>query len=154
MRAFIAWVASGFGLGFSPVAPGTVGALPGLALAFAFSRFDIGLQIAAAVLLAALAIPICDVAEKRYGKKDDRRIVADEFMTFPLCTIGLPATPLAYGIAFLVSRACDVVKPPPAHALQRLTGGLGVVVDDVIAMLYALAINHAALWALRQFGWA
>jgi phosphatidylglycerophosphatase A len=154
MRAFLAFAASGFGLGYSPVAPGTVGALPGIALALAASRLDLGLQIAAAAALAALAIPICDVAEKHYGKKDDRRIVADEYLTFPLCTIGLPATPLVYAVAFVVSRACDIVKPPPARGLQRITGGLGVAIDDIIASLYALALNHLALWVLRQLGWA
>jgi phosphatidylglycerophosphatase A len=147
------WLATGLGLGLSPLVPGTVGTLPGVALAVAMGTATGGAGLvwraAVAVALALAAIPICDAAEKRLGKKDDRRIVADEYLTFPLCVLGIPWTEHLWflGVAFVVNRICDTVKPPPARQLQRVTGGLGIVIDDVFACLYALAINHA-IWRL------
>lgn len=152
MKKLIVWMASGFGLGFSPVASGTTGSLPGVALAWWInSHLPWTLQLPLALALTALAVPICDVAEKHYGKKDDGRIVADEWMLFPLCVIGLPAHPLMFLVAFVVARIFDILKLWPAHGLQRITGGLGIVIDDFFAMVYALAANYAAFFALRYF---
>jgi phosphatidylglycerophosphatase A len=147
------WLATGLGLGLSPLVPGTVGTLPGVAIAVALGVATSGAgllwRVAVAVALAALAVPICDAAEKQLGKKDDRRIVADEYLTFPLCVLGIPWVehPWFLAVAFVVNRVCDTVKPPPARQLQRVKGGLGIVIDDVFACLYALAINHA-IWRL------
>ena len=151
MKKFFVWMASGFGLGFSPVASGTTGSLPGVALAWYInSHLPWALQVPLALALTALAVPICDVAEKHYGKKDDGRIVADEWMLFPLCVIGLPADPLMFLVAFVMARLFDILKLWPAHGLQRIKGGLGIVIDDFFAMLYALAANHLAFYALRH----
>ncbi|NLB56628.1 MAG: phosphatidylglycerophosphatase A, partial [Lentisphaerae bacterium] len=86
--------------------------------------------------------PICSVAEKHFNKKDDGRIVADEYLAFPISMIGLPLTPAMFLLAFITFRIFDVLKPFPACKLQMLKGGLGIVIDDVIACLYALALNH------------
>jgi phosphatidylglycerophosphatase A len=108
-------------------------------------------QAAIAVALAAVAIPVCGAAEKSFGVKDDRRIVADEYLTFPICTIGLPclAAPWILAVAFVVNRAMDVLKPFPARQIQAVPGGPGIVLDDVFSSLYALAINHAVWWVLK-----
>ena len=146
--------ATGFGLGLSSVASGTTGALLGIALAAALCGLSWPLQAAGAALLAAAAVPVCDRAERLLGVKDDRRIVADEYLTFPLCTIGLPwaAEPAWLAVAFVVSRVLDVVKPPPAFQAQRLPGGWGVAADDAVSSLYALAVNHLLVWAWRTIG--
>jgi phosphatidylglycerophosphatase A len=143
-------LATGFGLGYCPIASGTVGSLPGIVLALAANRFlSWPWQAAAALLLTVAAVPLCGIAEAHFGRKDDGRIVADEYMLFPICMIGLPATPALLAIAFVVSRACDVIKPPPARGLQKVRGGLGIVIDDFVAQLYALAINWG-IWALLR----
>ena len=147
MRAWntaIGWIAHGFGLGLSPVASGTVGSLWGVLIVWAsFPRLAVVEQVLLASLLAVAAIPVCGIAERAYGTKDDGRIVADEYLTFPLCMIGLPAqSPVMLGAAFLTCRALDIVKPPPARQAQDLHGGLGIVLDDVIASLMSLALNH------------
>jgi len=152
LQRVILATATGFGLGFIPFASGTFGSLAGVPLALGLARFSICGQMAGAFLLALLAVPICDVAERLLGgKKDDGRIVADEWMLLPVSVIGLPLLqhPWLLIPAFLVARICDIVKPPPARGLQRLPGGVGIVIDDLIASLYALAINHV-LWALWQ----
>ena len=148
------FVATGFGIGLvSPVAPGTAGSLPGVLLALWVTQQHLPLQILVCVGVTFLAIPICDAAENVLGKKDDGRICADEWMLFPICTIGLPLTQHLWLIplCFVVARVCDIIKPPPARALQELHGGTGIVIDDFFASLYALVINHACYWGILRF---
>jgi len=138
-------LATGFGLGLCPVASGTAGTLPGVLILLALGPLwqgSILWQVVAAAALCLVAVPICDVAERHFGVKDDHRIVADEYLTFPLGMIGLPLVPWMLAVAFLTNRVFDVLKPPPAWQLQELHGGIGIVIDDVIAALYSLAVNH------------
>lgn len=145
-------LATGFGLGYSPVASGTFGTLPGLLLVWGIDSFTAGsawripAQIVIALALTLLAIPICGGAESIFGKKDDGRIVADEYMTFPVCMIGLPLHPAMLATAFVTNRIMDILKPPPANQAQSLKGGLGIVADDFFATLYSLAVNHLLFW--------
>lgn len=148
------FVATGFGIGLvSPIAPGTAGSLPGVLLALWVTQQHLPLQILVCIGATFLAIPICDTAEAVLGKKDDGRICADEWMLFPICTIGLPLMRHLWLIplCFVVARVCDIIKPPPARALQELHGGTGIVIDDFFASLYALAINHACYWGFLTF---
>ena len=139
------FVASGFGIGLvSPFAPGTFGSAPGVALAFATTALPLWLEIPVCVAFAFAAIPFCDVAERVFGIKDDGRIVADEWMLFPIAVVGLPLASLpwwATAVFFCVTRFIDIVKPPPARGLQSVHGGRGIVVDDFVANLYSLAVN-------------
>jgi phosphatidylglycerophosphatase A len=109
-------------------------------------------QAVDSALLALLAVPLCDIAEKAFARKDDGRIVADEYLTFPICMIGLPfaAHPWLLALGFLTHRACDIVKPPPARQIQALPGGAGIVMDDIISSLYALALNHLVWWVVSR----
>lgn len=156
-RKWVLFLASGAGFGYSPIASGTVGSLWGVLLVWlVFSHIPLAGQVVCAVLLSLAAVPICDAAEKWYGRKDDGRIVADEYMTFPICVLGIwPAIQAPGGwkvlaAAFVVCRIMDIVKPFPARRLQDLHGGLGIVIDDVIASLYALVVNH--LLVIYVFG--
>jgi len=144
-------LASGFGLGLSPFASGTAGTFLGVLIVLAMSSVALAWQIALAVVLALIAIPICGVAEDYYAKKDDGRIVADEYLTFPLCVLGLPwvTHPWLLAVAFVTNRLLDIVKPPPARQAQALHGGLGIVLDDVVSSLYALVLNHI-LWLMAK----
>ncbi len=149
-RKSVILLATGFGCGLSPVASGTIGTLPGLLLMLVLQPIWQGtlVPITIAATLTLLAIPVCDLAEKHFGKKDDGRIVADEFLTFPIGLLGLPLEPWLVAVAFCANRFFDVWKPFPARSLQQLPGGWGIVMDDVFAALYSCALNHAifALW--------
>ena len=151
MKKLVLAVATGFGLGFSPVASGTAGALLGLVLVVVLAPLPHYGQVAAAVMAALVAIPICGRAEAHWGTKDDGRIVADEYLTFPLCVLWLPWPEHLWllPLAFVTNRVLDVLKPPPAQQAQALPGGWGIVLDDVCSSLYALGINHAIFWAVR-----
>ncbi|MCX6992775.1 MAG: phosphatidylglycerophosphatase A [Kiritimatiellaeota bacterium] len=163
-RKPIVLLATGFGLGLSPVASGTAGTLLGLPIMLGLAPLwahpafrahsgsgELMAQMIAALGLLLLAIPICDVAEKHFGRKDDGRIVADEFMTFPIGLLGLPLSPWVLALAFFTNRVFDVLKPFPAKGLQRLPGGLGIVVDDGVAALYSLLVNHAVYYLVRNY---
>ena len=153
-RKPIILLATGFGLGLSPVASGTAGTLLGFPIMLGLAPLwthSLTAQMIAALCLALLAVPICDVAEKHFGRKDDGRIVADEFMTFPIGLLGLPLSPGVLALAFFTNRVFDVLKPFPAKGLQRLPGGLGVVVDDGVAALYSLLVNHAVYYLVRNY---
>jgi len=145
----VVFVATGFGLGLSPVASGTTGSLLGVVILFAMGSLKLGWQIALCLGITILAMPICGIAEDFYGKKDDGRIVADEYLTFPICMLGLPwaAHPWLLFVGFVVNRILDIIKPPPAYQAQDLVGGIGIVMDDFISCLYALGVNHA-IWYL------
>lgn len=141
------FVATGFGLGLiAPVAPGTIGSIPGVALAYATTLLPLWLQIPVCTALAILAIPFCDVAEKILCIKDDGRITADEWMLYPMALIGIPVWDLPWWsmvIFFVVVRIIDIIKPWPARGLQSIPGGRGIVIDDFVANIYSLAINWA-----------
>lgn len=151
-------LATGLGLGYSPIASGTVGSIWGvLIVIFLLQRLALGWQIGMAIILSLIAIPICNEAEAMFRTKDDGRIVADEYMTFPICLIGLVGPDIGLRwlvvlIAFLTFRFFDIVKIPPASQSQNLSGGLGIVLDDVFAALYSLAANYAIIYLLKAVG--
>ena len=141
----VLFLATGCGISlFVPFAPGTFGSLPGIVLAYAMASLPVWAQIPASLALTLLAIPICGRAEAVLGIRDDGRISADEWMLLPIAVIGLPVLDLPWwsmAVFFAVIRLVDIIKPPPAKRLQSLPGGLGIVVDDLVANLYALALN-------------
>jgi phosphatidylglycerophosphatase A len=109
-----------------------------------------------AVILAALLIVVtvlgtwaAEEAERALGGKDPGVIVVDEVAGMMLAVVAVPPTAAVIAVAFLLFRVFDVFKPFPANISQRLRGGLGVMVDDLIAGLYALLLVLLA----RRLGW-
>ena len=147
-------LATGFGLGLSPVASGTVGSLLGVALAFPLAKLSWPMQAVCVALMILASIPVCHAAEKVFGKKDDGRVVADEYVTLPLCLIGIPwlAHLWLLPVAFVVHRVLDIWKPAPARQMQYIPGGLGIVLDDVVSSLYGLGVMHLLWWAVKAYG--
>lgn len=143
-------LATGFGLGYSPFFPGSMGCLLGIPLVWGLQRAGdplgggLPFQIASAAMLSLLAVPLCTAGERAAGHKDPHCVVADEYLTFPISMIGLPFSPVMVTIAFLTNRILDIVKPFPARQIQNLPGGWGVTLDDVASAAYSLALNHIA----------
>ena len=142
-------IATVFGTGYSPVAPGTVGSAVAVVVLWLvpFSRAGVLLFLVAVIVVGTWA---AHVAEHRLGGKDPGTIVVDEVAGMTLSVVLFPLTPAVLLGGFVLFRIFDVVKPPPAHASQRLTGGVGVMIDDLIAGLYALAVLAVSRAAL---GW-
>jgi phosphatidylglycerophosphatase A len=132
-------VATGCGLGYAPLAPGTVASAVTAAILWLvpFSRPGLLLLL---VALTAAGIWAAHRAEALLGGKDPGAIVIDEVAGMTLSVLLVPLTPRVLAAGFVLFRLFDVLKPQPAQASQRITGGLGVVVDDLVAGLYALLV--------------
>ncbi|MDQ7728697.1 phosphatidylglycerophosphatase A [Halomonas sp. SpR8] len=147
------WIATGFGLGLSPVAPGTFGSLLGIPLAWWLLARPLSQQGIIIAVMLVLAVPVCHVASQHFAGADHGSIVADEYVAFPLAVIGLAAArhPLVMAIAFVVYRFFDGLKPPPIHLAEYIHGGFGIVLDDVIAALVTWVIMALLLkfWQRR-----
>ena len=121
--------------------PGTWGSLAALPCAWAIRLYAGPRGLAVAALAAfALGIWAAGVTARASGRHDPGFIVIDEVAAMFLVLAAAPPVWQAYGAAFLLFRLFDIVKPPPARCVERhLAGGLGVMLDDTVAALYALA---------------
>ena len=142
-------LASNFGLGYAPVASGTFGTLAGIPLFYAMaglSKTSYGLVW---LLLLGLSFWIADQAGRYYRVADDGRIVIDELLGYLTTVAWLPFSWTTAGLGFLLFRLFDIIKPPPANWLdRRLKNGVGVVLDDVAAGIYAALTLRLLLWIL------
>ena len=133
--------ATWFGAGLIRPAPGTWGSLAALPLAWAMVQLGgpVTLMVATAAVFA-LGCWASDVYERASGGKDPGSVVIDEVAGQWLVLIVVPLEPLYYLAGFLVFRFCDIAKPWPASwADRKVSGGLGIMLDDVLAALYGLA---------------
>ncbi len=134
-------LATGFGSGYSPIAPGTAGSAVGLVFVWGMSYLNLPGQIAAVVVVSVLSIIAADIVARSTGLKDPGLVVADEIAGMMLTMIAIPFTLKTALIGFILFRVMDVVKPPPARQFERFKGGVGIVADDLMAAVYA----HLAL---------
>ena len=147
-------LASGFGLGWLPFASGTFGSLLGIPLAWWMLGRTLTTQVIITVLLLAIGVPLCHWASMWLGGGDASQIVADEFLAFPIVVLGLASarTPWMMMAAFALYRLFDITKLPPIHHIEAIGDGLGIVLDDVLAAIYALLTLRmaVALWRWRN----
>jgi phosphatidylglycerophosphatase A len=134
----IYFIAFGFGSGLSPFAPGTCGTLAAIPLYYFIQSFSL-LHYSIILLLAVLiGIWVCDSVERDIGVHDYSGIVWDEVCGFGLTMWAAPKGWLWIGIGFLLFRLFDIVKPWPIAWMDRqLPRGFGVMVDDLMAAVYA-----------------
>lgn len=138
-------LATGFGLGWSPVAPGTVGSLAGPPLVWGWQQLELPFVVSllASILLALAGIPICARAARTLGIYDPAAVVYDEIVAFTLVFLAVDVNLTTGIIGFLWFRLFDITKPGPIQRLDRWPGGLGIMADD----LAAGACAGFALWA-------
>ena len=149
------WLATGLGAGLVSPAPGTVGGLWGLPLAYALGGLDAPLQVFLLIGLILLSVAICSVAAQVLGGgKDPQSIVLDEIVALPIVFLGLPGKNLIIWIAgFLLFRLFDIAKPFPVRQVEKLPSGWGIVADDVVAAVYAMLSLRFLMWLDRVFAW-
>ena len=142
-------MASGGFVGYFPVAPGTAGSLLGIILYIPLS-FLLPIYYGVFLLLASLlSFKIAGEAEQLFGKKDCRVIVIDEVLGVFFTMFLFPPTLFYLSAGFLLFRVFDIVKPFPAGWIDRkISGGTGVVLDDIVAGIYANISLHllSAVW--------
>jgi len=141
LRDPINLLAFGFGSGLAPVAPGTAGSLVGLVLAWGTLDLPIAARLLVAVALILSGIWICGEAARRIAVHDHPGIVWDEIAGIYLALLVAPPSIWAWALGFGLFRLFDIWKPWPIRDLDhRLKGGLGIMLDDLVAALYTALI--------------
>lgn len=152
MKKIAVAVSSGLGIGFIPWASGTFGTLWGVLLFYLLG--GLSWQVFFLITLGAILIAVflAHQAEIALGQKDSSVIVSDEIVGYLVTVIGIPFGPVTAIAAFILFRLFDIFKPFPIRRLEkRLPGGWGVVLDDVMAGVYAQIVLRLFLyfWQFR-----
>ncbi len=140
-------LALGFGSGLAPKAPGTFGTLAAIPIYLLIA----GLPLAAYLLLTLIAcvagIWICGRAARDFGVHDHPAIVWDEIAGFLITMIAAPAGFVWLVLGFLLFRLFDILKPWPIGWLdRRVGGGTGIMIDDIVAGVFAALVLQAIAW--------
>jgi len=150
INSFEKFIGSGFYTGYFPIASGTVGSFAAL-LIYLIPGFENLFIIIPAILIFALyGIFLGNKFEIKYGK-DPSECTVDEVVGTWISLLALPKTIGIIVAAFLIWRILDIIKPPPARGLEKLKGGLGIMIDDVVSGIYTLIIMHLIVYLLGKF---
>jgi phosphatidylglycerophosphatase A len=149
VSGLVVFLASGCWSGFVPYLPGTAGTLVGLALYWLLLQHISPLGYLLVLLcLILLGSVLCGKAEGYLGKQDAAPIVLDEMVGYLTSLAALPCKPLTLWGGFFLFRLFDITKPPPARQIQSLRGGWGVMLDDVVAGIYANLVLRVLLYSV------
>ncbi len=145
-------VATAFGSGYSPFAPGTAGSAVGVLLFWPLAGLGWTCQLAACLAVLAAGIAAASRVATLVGRKDPGLVVVDEVVGQWITLLGMPFTLPVTLAGFVLFRVMDVVKPWPARDLERLPGGWGIMADDVAAGVYAWLLLRVGLiiWPVAQ----
>jgi len=131
-------LALGFGAGLAPVAPGTFGSLVGLAFALALAPLGLAWNLAAVAVAVGAGIWICGESARRLSVHDHPAIVWDEVAGMMITMLAVPDAWWGAPLAFVLFRLFDIAKPWPIREVDHgLGGGTGIMLDDVLAGLFA-----------------
>ena len=134
-------IATGFYSGYLPKAPGTWGSLVGLLLFFLLHTLSLEIYLAVIASIFLLGTFAAGEAEKIMDHPDPGLVVIDEIVGMLITMIAIPATPLLMVLGFILFRIFDIWKPFPVNFFdQRFHGGLGIMLDDIMAGIYSLII--------------
>jgi phosphatidylglycerophosphatase A len=138
-------LAFGFGSGLSPRAPGTVGTLAALPIYLVLAQQNTWVYALVVLLAALLGVWLCERTSSDLGVHDHPGIVWDEFVGLWIALFALPAEPAWIVAGFVVFRIFDIAKPWPISWLdEHVSGGFGIMVDDIVAGVFACLTLHLA----------
>jgi phosphatidylglycerophosphatase A len=139
-------IATGCYSGYLPKAPGTWGSLVGLILFYLLHTLSLPVYLAAVAGLFVVGSFAAGEAEKILDNRDPGVVVIDEIVGMLITMIAVPVTPLAMVLGFILFRVFDIAKPFPVNFFdQRFHGGLGIMLDDVVAGIYSLIVLQLIL---------
>jgi phosphatidylglycerophosphatase A len=142
-------IGSGFYTGFIPLASGSFASLIA-AIIFFIPGFEKSYIILPVIIISfIIGIPIGNKFELKYGK-DPAQCTIDEMMGMWISLFLIPKSVINIVIGFFIWRFFDIIKPYPARNLEKLKGGLGIMIDDFIAALYSLITLHILLFLLNR----
>ena len=147
---FERFIGSGFLTGYFPIASGTVGSLAALIIYLIPGFEQLFVIIPSIVIFMVYGIYVGTKFEAEYGK-DPAQCTIDEVVGMWIALVALPKTFAIVAIAFILWRILDIIKPPPARNLERLKGGLGIMIDDVISGIYTLIIMLLVVYLFGTF---
>jgi phosphatidylglycerophosphatase A len=144
LNLFEKMLGSGFFTGFIPFAPGTFGSLAALFIYYIPGFEKLMVLIPAILIFSFYGVYVGNKFEKVYGK-DPGQCTIDEFVGMWISLLFLPKTIILSATAFIIWRILDIIKPWPARNLEKLKGGPGIMIDDVISAAYTLIILQVFL---------
>jgi phosphatidylglycerophosphatase A len=139
-------LATAFGVGYVPMAPGTFGSLVGLVL-WTVLPASPAMQVVAIAVVFVVGSWSAGVAERHFARTDPSHVVIDEVLGILMTLFLNPVRWPGAILGFLLFRVADVIKPFPANRLERLPGGLGVMADDAMAAIYANLALRFCIWS-------
>ncbi|MGH8549690.1 MAG: phosphatidylglycerophosphatase A family protein [Methylococcales bacterium] len=139
-------IAFGFGSGLSPKAPGTCGTLAAIPLYLLLQALGLIPYLALVGLAGIAGVWICSTASRKLGVHDHQGIVWDEIVGYWISMAGIPVSVQTLLAGFLLFRFFDILKPWPIKTIDRsVEGGLGIMLDDVAAGVFACLGLHALM---------
>lgn len=142
----IHFLSLGFGTGLAPQAPGTFGTLAAIPVVVLAASLGLTGFIIATVVACVVGVFFCDYTAKAMGEHDHPAIVWDEIAGFMVAMLAVPISWQTLLVAFILFRIFDILKPWPIRYLDKhVSGGVGIMLDDILAGLATLAILHALL---------
>lgn len=148
-RKPVHFIAFGFGSGTVPYAPGTVGTLVAIPIYLLLAPLSVMTYALVTVVMFVIGVWICDRTSKDIGVHDHSGIVWDEIVGYLVTMFMAPPGWLWWLAGFVLFRFFDILKPFPIAALdRRIAGGLGIMVDDVLAGIYAALLLQIAVYTV------
>jgi phosphatidylglycerophosphatase A len=143
-------IGSGFYTGYIPIASGTFGSIAAIAIYLIPGFEKLEIIVPAIILFFLYGLVVSTKFEKVYGK-DPSQCTVDEVVGTWISLIALPKTFLIILTSFLIWRTLDIIKPFPARTSEKLPGGLGIMIDDVISAFYTLIIVHLTVYTFGVY---
>lgn len=150
INSFEKFIGSGFYTGYFPVASGTVGSIAAIIIYLIPGFEQLIIIIPVTISFMIYGIYLGTKFEAEYGK-DPAQCTIDEVVGTWISLIALPKTIWIITAAFFLWRILDIVKPPPARNLEKLKGGLGIMIDDVVSGIYTLIIMHLVVYLFGKY---
>ncbi len=140
----------GFGAGFSPIAPGTIGTLIAIPIYLVLASFSIIIYISFIIIMFITGCWASRRTADALGVPDHPGIVIDEIVGYLVTMLLVPLTWYWVVLGFLLFRIFDIWKPWPISQVDRhLKGGVGIMLDDLIAAIYSLLSLHIVVWSAQ-----
>ncbi|MBL4668010.1 MAG: phosphatidylglycerophosphatase A [Flavobacteriales bacterium] len=157
MKTIYKLTATAFGAGYSPFAPGTMGAIVGCLALWLFEKYNLIsttstplLFIGLIVIVTVMGIIATDKLEDEWGK-DPSKVVLDEVIGMWITMMFVPLSFLNILIGFGLFRFFDIAKPLGIRKLEQLKGGVGVMADDILAGIYANIVLQIIIYGINSY---
>jgi phosphatidylglycerophosphatase A len=152
MKFIYKLIASALGSGYSPIAPGTAGAIVGCAFLWLFEKYQListtetpFIFIGLIIIITLLGVFVTNQLTKEWGK-DPSKVVIDEVVGLWIAMIFIPFNWINLILAFVLFRFFDIAKPLGIRKMEKLKGGIGVMFDDVLAGVYSNILLQIILY--------